>query len=154
MSLNKVLLQGNLGADPELKYTSTQLAVTNLSVATNERTKDANGVWIEKTEWHRITVFGKAAENCSQYLKKGRPVFIEGKLQNRKWQDKEGKDRYTIDIIASSVQFMGGGAQTSNGTSYNNNYNNNIAASESIFESSAPQLEENAVSFNDDDIPF
>ena len=107
MSLNKAMLIGNLGADPELKYTPNQLAVTQLNVATSDRTKGADGNWTDRTEWHRVVVFGKTAENCCQYLKKGRSVFVEGKIQTRKWQDKEGRDHYSTEIIAHTVNFLG-----------------------------------------------
>lgn len=105
-SVNKVLLIGNLGKDPEVRYTQGGAAVANFSVATNEKwTKDGQAQ--EKTEWHRIVVWGKTAENCGQYLKKGRSVYIEGRLQTRKWQDKEGRDQYTTEIVAQFVQFLG-----------------------------------------------
>lgn len=107
MGVNKVILLGRLGKDPELRYTSSQLPVVSFSLATGERRKDQSGNWVDHTEWHNITAFNKTAELCSNYLKKGREVYIEGRIQTRKWQDKEGKDRYTTEIIASSVQFIG-----------------------------------------------
>ena len=153
MSLNKVMLIGNLGADPELKYTQNQLAVTQLRVATNERTKGPDGTWSDKTEWHRVVVFGKTAENCCQYLKKGRSVFVEGKIQTRKWQDKEGRDNYTTEIIAFTVNFLGAGARDASSESASSF--NATGAGESMFATSAPQPPESSVvSFNDDDIPF
>ena len=108
MSINKVFLLGNLGKDPELRYTSQQTPVCTFSLATSDRRKDNTGNWIDHTEWHNIVVFGKAAENCKQYLQKGRQAFIEGRVTTRKWQDKEGRDRWTTDIVAASVQFVGG----------------------------------------------
>ncbi len=108
MGVNKVILLGNLGKDPELRYTPSQTAIATFSVATSERRKDASGQWVDQVEWHNIVVFGKVAENCANYLKKGRQAYIEGRIQTRKWQDKEGKDRYTTEIIAQTVQFVGG----------------------------------------------
>ncbi len=100
--INKVILIGNLGAKPELKYSSTNTAITNLSVATSESWTDKNtGQKQEKTEWHRVSVFGKLAEVISNYCDKGSKVYIEGKLQTRKWQDKNGADRYTTEVIVS-----------------------------------------------------
>jgi single-strand DNA-binding protein len=100
--INKVILIGNLGAKPELKYSSSNTAITNLSVATSESWVDKNtGQKQEKTEWHRVSVFGKLAEVISNYCDKGSKVYIEGKLQTRKWQDKNGADRYTTEIIVS-----------------------------------------------------
>lgn len=108
MGVNKVILVGNLGRDPELRYTNSQTPVCNFSLATGERRKDASGNWVDHTEWHNIIAFGRTAENCSNFLKKGRQVYIEGKIQTRKWQDKEGHDRYTTEVLANTVQFLGG----------------------------------------------
>jgi single-strand DNA-binding protein len=108
-SVNKVILVGNLGADPELKYTPSNRPLCNLSVATNEVFKDKAGQRQEKTEWHRVTVWGEQAEHCSKYLAKGRSVYVEGRLQTRSWDDKEGKKRYSTDIVADRVVFLGGG---------------------------------------------
>ena len=107
-SVNKAILIGNLGRDPELKYTQGGQAVTNFSIATNERWKDKNGETQERTEWHRIVVWGKSAENCVQYLEKGRSVYVEGRLQTREYEDKEGIKRYTTEIVANQVTFLGG----------------------------------------------
>jgi single-strand DNA-binding protein len=107
-SINKVILIGNLGADPELKYTPSSRALCNLRVATTEVFKDKSGVKQEKTEWHRVTVWGDQAENCSKYLAKGRSVYIEGKLQTRTY-DKEGQKHYATDVVADRVVFLGGG---------------------------------------------
>jgi len=108
-SVNKVILVGNLGADPELKYTPSNRPVCNLSVATNEVFKDKGGQRQERTEWHRVTVWGEQAENCSKYLAKGRSIYVEGRLQTRSWDDKEGKKRYSTDVVADRVVFLGGG---------------------------------------------
>ncbi|MGH7724366.1 MAG: single-stranded DNA-binding protein [Candidatus Eiseniibacteriota bacterium] len=109
MSVNKVILVGNLGKKPELRYTPGGQAVANFTLATNERWGGRDGQPAqERTEWHRIVVFGRTAENCGQYLDKGRQVYIEGRLQTREWQDKEGQKRYTTEIVANTVQFLGG----------------------------------------------
>ena len=106
--INKVILIGRLGADPEVRYTATGGAVTNFNMATNESWTDKSGQKQEKTEWHKIVVWGKMAEICGQYLSKGRQAYIEGKLQTREWTDKEGHKRYTTEIVAQNVQFLGG----------------------------------------------
>jgi single-strand DNA-binding protein len=115
-SVNKVILIGNLGADPEKRFTGSGAAVTTFNIATTERWNDKQGQKQEDTQWHRIVVWGKQAENCAQYLSKGRPCYIEGRLQTRQWDDKEGNKRYTTEIVAQRVQFLGsrkdGGAQT------------------------------------------
>ena len=115
--VNKVILIGNLGQDPEVRRTSSGASVCTLRLATAERRKDASGQWLDHTEWHSVVTFGTVAENCGRFLKKGRQVFIEGRLQTRKWQDKEGKDRYTTEVIAMNVQFLGGGRGDSAGES-------------------------------------
>jgi len=109
MTVNKVILVGNLGADPELKQTGNNKSVCNLRIATNERRKDSSGTWSDHTEWHNVVLFGKNAETSAQYLQKGRQVFIEGRIQTRKWQDKDGRDRFSTEIVANSVQFLGSG---------------------------------------------
>lgn len=106
-SVNKVIIVGNLGADPELKYTPSSKAVCNLRVATAETWKDKGGTKQEKTEWHRVTVWGDMGENCSKYLAKGRSVYIEGRLQTRSY-DKDGQKHYATDVIAEKVVFLGG----------------------------------------------
>jgi single-strand DNA-binding protein len=108
-SVNKVIVLGNLGAKPELKYLPSGQAVCELRVATNETFTDKNQQKQERTEWHRIVVWGKMGENCAQYLDKGRSVFVEGRLQTRSWDDKNtGEKRYMTEIVAQSVQFLGG----------------------------------------------
>lgn len=107
-SVNKVILVGNLGRDPELRYTQSGQAVATFSIATTDRWRDKDGANQEKTEWHRIVVWGKTAENCAQYLQKGRSAYIEGRIQSNDWEDKEGNKRTTTEIIAQSVQFLGG----------------------------------------------
>ena len=105
--VNKVILIGNLGRDPELRYTQGGTAVANFSLATTERIK-REGEWTDHTEWHNIVVFGKAAENCSNFLQKGASAFIEGRIQTRKWKDRDGNDRTTTEILANNIQFLGG----------------------------------------------
>jgi single-strand DNA-binding protein len=108
-SVNKVILVGNLGADPELKYTPSNKAVCNLSVATNETWKDKDGTKKERVEWHRVTVWGEQAEHCSQYLKRGRTVYVEGRLQTREFQDRDGHQRKATEVVADRVVFLGEG---------------------------------------------
>jgi single-strand DNA-binding protein len=107
-SVNKVILIGNLGKDPEVRYLPSGDAVTNISVATTDTWKDKNGEKQEHTEWHRVAFFGKTAEIAGEYLKKGSPVYIEGRIRTRKWQDKEGQDRYSTEVVADRMQLLGG----------------------------------------------
>jgi len=110
--MNKVILIGNLGANPEMRFTQGGQAVANLRIATSERWTDRNGQKQETTEWHRVVVFGKQAEIAGQYLTKGRQVCIEGRIQTRQWQDQQGQKRYTTEVVAQRVEFIGGrGAQ-------------------------------------------
>jgi single-strand DNA-binding protein len=106
-SVNKVILIGNLGRDPETRYMPDGGAITNISVATTDVWKDKNGDKQEKTEWHRVAFFGKLAEIAGEYLKKGSQVYVEGRLQTRKWQDKDGNDKYTTEIVADRMQMLG-----------------------------------------------
>ena len=106
-SVNKVILIGNLGRDPETRYMPDGGAITNISVATTDVWKDKNGDKQEKTEWHRVAFFGKLAEIAGEYLKKGSQVYVEGRLQTRKWQDKDGADKYTTEIVANAMQMLG-----------------------------------------------
>lgn len=106
-SVNKVILIGNLGRDPEVRYMPSGDAVANISIATTETWKDKSGEKQEQTEWHRVALFGKTAEIAGEYLKKGSQVYIEGRLQTRKWTDKEGQERYTTEIRADRMQMLG-----------------------------------------------
>ena len=106
-SVNKVIIIGNLGRDPETRYMPDGGAITNVSVATTEVWKDKNGEKQEKTEWHRVAFFGKLAEIAGEYLKKGSQVYVEGRLQTRKWQDKDGQDKYMTEIVANQMQMLG-----------------------------------------------
>ena len=156
MSLNKVMLIGRLGKDPELRYTAQQMPVCTFSLATGEKRKDSSGQWVEQTEWHNIVVWGKSGENCHKFLKKGREVYIEGRIQTRKWQDKEGRDRYTTEVVGLNVQFLGGGRASAEGAG--GGASEGSAPSPSSADS-LPSLDQavNApteVAFDDDDIPF
>jgi len=108
MSINKVILIGNLGADPDLRHTSNGTAVANFQIATNERWTNPNGEKEERTEWHRIVVFGRLGEICGEYLAKGKQVYVEGRLRTRNWEDRDGNQRYTTEIIATKMQMLGG----------------------------------------------
>ncbi|MBA3454241.1 MAG: single-stranded DNA-binding protein [Deltaproteobacteria bacterium] len=107
--VNKVILVGNLGADPDMRYTPSGQGVCELRIATSESWNDKNGQRQERTEWHRVVVWGKRAEVCSKYLSKGRQVYVEGRIQTRTYDDKEGNKKYMTEIIAAEVQFLGGG---------------------------------------------
>lgn len=113
MSVNKVILVGRLGQDVELKYTPSGTAVANFTLATSETWNDKDGKKQEKVEWHRVVVWGKLAELCNQYLSKGKQAFVEGALQTRSWEGKDGQKRYTTEISARSVQFLGGNPNAS-----------------------------------------
>lgn len=120
-SVNKVILIGKLGRDPEMRHTPSGAAVCTLNLATTETWSD-NGQKQERTEWHRVIVWGKQAENCAKYLAKGRAAFVEGRLQTRSWDDKDGQKRYATEIVAQTVQFLGGtaGAQRDEGSQLSN----------------------------------
>ena len=142
--VNKVILVGNLGQKPEMRYTATQSAVANISIATTESWKDKeSGEMRDKTEWHRVVYFGKLAEIVEKYLDKGSSVYIEGKLQTRKWQDKSGADRWTTEIVGSELTMLGSRASNSNSAQLSSN------ESESPF----PQ-DDSGPGLTDDDIPF
>jgi single-strand DNA-binding protein len=108
MSLNRVILLGRLGRDPEVRYAQSGTTVATLNLATDERRPDGNGGWKNETEWHRVVLFGKQADLAKQYLTKGREVLIEGSLRTRQWQDKEGQKRYTTEIVGQNMRFVGG----------------------------------------------
>ena len=107
-SVNKVILVGNLGADPEMRYLPSGEAVANLRLATTDTWKDKDGNKQEATEWHRISFFGRQAEVCGQYLKKGSQIYVEGSIRTRKWQDKDGQDKYTTEVRGDRMQMLGG----------------------------------------------
>ena len=152
MSVNKVILIGRLGQDPELKYTPAGQAVTTFSLATSEMWNDKNGQRQERTEWHRVVVWGKTAENCSKYLGKGRQVFVEGRLQTHSW-DKDGQKHYTTEIIANTVQFLGSKGDNAPTTDRapaisDDNLPGGLAATSTSDESRGD------MQFTSDDIPF
>lgn len=150
--VNKVILVGNLGRDPEMKYTASGAAIANITIATSDSWNDKQtGEKVEKTEWHRVVAFQRLAEIMGEYLKKGSQVYIEGRLQTRKWQDQNGQDRYTTEVVANDMQMLGGrggeggGAPQGGGGGFRKN----------------PQAQQPAApantgggGFDDDDIPF
>ena len=156
MSVNKVILLGRLGQDPELKYTPSGASVCNFSMATTESWTDkSSGQKQERTEWHRIVVWGKLAELCNQYLSKGRQAFVEGRVQTRAWDDKDGNKRYTTEIMANTVQFIGGQAGASNGQ-YDQSNNDRFASDNKPSNDTASQNYNVSTdaNFASDDIPF
>lgn len=148
-SVNKVILIGNLGADPEKRYTGGGQAVCNLRIATNERWTDKQGQKQERTEWHRVVVYGPQAENCEKYLSKGRPVYIEGSIRSRSWEDQQGQKKYITEVIAQRVQFLGspGGAGAGADAAERGSKSQ---------EDSFPEvpMDQTAQTGGDDDIPF
>jgi single-strand DNA-binding protein len=145
--INKVILIGNLGADPDVRYTASGAAVSNINMATTESWRDKeSGEQQEKTEWHRVVFFGRLAEIVAEYLRKGSQVYVEGRLQTRKWQDKEGNDRYTTEIVANEMQMLGG---RPGGGDYNQSASRTAPAATE--KSGSAQQEGD---FVDDDIPF
>ena len=148
MSVNKVLLIGRLGNNPEIRHTNTGSAVANFNLATSENWTDKNGQRQERTEWHKIVVWGKLAELCEKYLSKGRQCFVEGKLQTRSWDDKDGNKRYTTEIVATSIQFLGSAAGASNSMDRSAGMDQGM----SMDMGSAPAMSE--ASFTEDEIPF
>ena len=149
MSVNKVIILGRLGQDPDLKYTSGGSPVCNISLATSESWTDKQGQKQERTEWHRVVVYGKLAELCNQYLAKGRQAFVEGRLQTRSWDDKEGVKRYSTEIIASTVQFLGGSANAGAGAGQSSKDDKDAGG-----QPSAEYELASDASFAADDIPF
>ncbi len=157
--INKVILIGNLGQDPEVKFMPNGNAVTNVTVATSESWKDKNtGEQVDKTEWHRVVFFRRLAEIAGEYLKKGSKVYIEGKLQTRKWQDQSGNDRYTTEIVANEMQMLdsrGGGGGAGGGFSKpsSNQASSNQPSNQSSNQAPATAPAGGFDDF-DDDIPF
>jgi single-strand DNA-binding protein len=123
--VNKVILVGNLGNDPEVRYMPNGNAVANLSLATSESWKDQQGQMQERTEWHKLTMYRRLAEVAGEYLRKGSQIYVEGKLQTRKWQDQQGQDRYTTEVIVDQMQMLGGRMDGANQGGQGNNYGNN-----------------------------
>ncbi|WP_127716622.1 single-stranded DNA-binding protein [Halobacteriovorax sp. HLS] len=154
MSVNKVIILGRLGSEPELKYTPSGAAVCNFSLATSESWADKSGQKQEKTEWHRIVVWGKLAELCNQYLAKGRQAFIEGSLQTRSWDGQDGQKRYTTEINAKNVQFLGGASTgASNSQSRDNSMNQDMNNNQGGAMNQDYDISTDS-NFTSDDIPF
>jgi single-strand DNA-binding protein len=145
-NINRVVLTGNLTRDPELRSTGSGMSVCSLRIASNSRRKDSSGNWVEKPNFFDVTVWGAQGENCAQYLSKGRPVAVDGRLDWREWEDKQGNKRQSIDIIADSVQFLGSREGGENGGRFTPQ--SDVPADTSDY-ASAP-----AGSSGDDDIPF
>lgn len=148
--VNKAILVGRLGADPEMRYTQSGQGVCRFNVATSENWNDKDGQRKERTEWHRVVVWGKMATVCSEYLKKGRQVYVEGRLQTRSWEDKTtGNKRYSTEVVAMTVQFLG---------SAEGKGDSNRTASDSIVDDSpfveTPQLNSTDSGVSEEDIPF
>ena len=149
--VNKVIVVGNLGNDPDTRYMPSGGAVTNLSLATTESWKDKEtGEQKDRTEWHRVAMFGRLAEIAAEYLRKGSQVYIEGKLRTRKWQDQSGNDRYTTEIIADELQMLGG---RSGGSSSKESVSQAVPSMPEN-EKAKPATEQKASEDFDDDIPF
>ena len=153
-SLNKVMLIGRLGQDPEVRYTQSNTAVATLNLATNERYKDSNGEYQDKTEWHRVVAWGRTAEICQQYLTKGSMIYVEGPLQTREWEDKQGQKRYTTEVKALQMTMLdsrgsggGGMSEMPSAPSSNNAQNSGASASQGV--NKTVNLDD-----IDDDLPF
>jgi len=157
-SINKVILIGNLGRDPEVRYTPNGNAVCNVTIATSRNWKDkTSGDKVEETEWHRVVFYDRLAEIAGEYLKKGRSVYVEGRLKTRKWQDKDGVEKYTTEIVATDMQMlgsregMGGGAASDEGGGYERAA---PAARPAAAAANRPAAKSSGFSDMDDDIPF
>ena len=150
-SVNKVIVLGNLGADPELRYTNSGTAVASFRVATSERWNDKNGESQERTEWHRIVAWDKLGEICGKYLKKGRSVYVEGRLQTRAWEDKEGNKRYTTEIVARTMQMLGGRGGEGAGSGDSSGWEATPTTQKA---ESLPDIPVGSGSSADDDLPF
>lgn len=156
MSVNKVILVGNLGKDPELRYTASGTAVANFSLATTERYKDRDGNSQEKTEWHNIVVWRQLAEICGKYLTKGKQIYIEGKIQTRSYDDRDGNKRYITEIVVDQMQMLGRAGDDNSGGGSSGGYQRREQRQERPTSNSRPQQNQyEEPPFNpDDDIPF
>jgi single-strand DNA-binding protein len=163
--INKVTLIGNLGQDPDMRSTASGTAVANLRIATTERRKDRDGNWNDHTEWHSVVSFGRTAENVGKYCRKGKQIYIEGRLQTRKWQDRDGRDRYSTEVVADNIRFLGGGGGASQGQSRGNyggndqnagwNQNQPSASAPTQAPTQAPAAANTPMPYADDEeIPF
>jgi single-strand DNA-binding protein len=150
--VNKVILIGNLGNDPDVRYTASGAAVANISLATAESWRDKeSGEQQERTEWHRVVFFGRLAEIVAEYLKKGSQIYVEGRLQTRKWQDKEGKDRYSTEIVANEMQMLGSRSGGGSNQSYDQSPPDDDTSSGNKPQKTAAKPKDDDF---DDDIPF
>ena len=147
MSFNKIIIVGNLGRDPELRYTPQGDAVCNFSVAVNDKRRDKTGELQDSTTWFRVTLWRRQAENASKYLTKGSPIYIEGRLKVEEWTDRDGKNRYTLEVQATDMQFLGGGRgdESSGGATSDVEYSDNAEFNSAPAGTTPP---------SDDDIPF
>jgi len=152
MSVNKVILVGRLGRDPETRYTGGGQAVANFTLATDESYKDRNGERQKRTEWHRIVVWGKQAEVAQQYLRKGSLIFVEGRIQSREWQDKEGQKRTTFEIVATSFRMLGGRAEAAAAAGASGGMSR--SADEPEIASATEEAHPMGPEISDEDIPF
>ena len=146
MSFNKITIVGNLGRDPELRYTPQGNAVCNFSMATNEKRRDKSGELQDITTWFRVTLWGRQAENASKYLQKGSPVYIEGRLRVDEWTDRDGKSRYTLEVNANDMQFLSGGRSDEYSSSDDDDYGSQASSHAASASGSGDP--------SDDDIPF
>jgi len=153
--INKVILVGNLGNDPDIKYTQGGMAITRISLATSSVRKDKDGQQVERTEWHRVTLFGKLGEIAGEYLRKGSQCYIEGSIRYDKYTDKEGVEKYSTDIIADEMQMMGGRGEGRGETPERSERPTRSAPPQRRDNANAPQARQAPVDdFADDDIPF
>ena len=151
-SVNKVILVGNLGKDPEVRYTTNGEAVASVTLATTDKWKDKQGQAQEKTEWHNLSFFGRQAEIAGEYLRKGSPIYVEGRISTDKWQDKEGKDRYTTKIIVQQMQMLG--SKSGGGNFEVVEKPTTSTKTELPTTSNPPRTKETRLDDFDDDIPF
>lgn len=152
MSVNKAILVGHLGKDPEMRYMPSGEAVASVSLATTDKWKDKSGEKQEKTEWHNLTFFGRQAEIAGEYLKKGSQIYVEGRIATEKWQDKEGKDRYTTKIVVQQMQMLGG--KSSGGDSFEVVENQAAPARTAAPAAKTAPAAKGSLADFDDDIPF
>ena len=156
-SVNKVILVGNLGADPETRYSANGDAICNIRMATTDRFRDkSSGEFKESTEWHRVVFFGKLAETAGQYLKKGRQIYVEGRIRTNKWQDKDGNERYTTEIIASEMKMLGSREGLGSPSSGESEYGGSMPSTSASGAAGRSTVGKKTPSFEDmdDDIPF
>ncbi|GAB4414028.1 MAG: single-stranded DNA-binding protein [Sideroxydans sp.] len=154
MSVNKAILIGRLGKDPETRYMTNGEAVTNVTLATSENYKDKNGEKQERTEWHNLVFYRRLAEIAGEYLKKGSQIYVEGRIQTRKWQDKEGRDRYTTEIVVNEMQMLGSKGSGAGSFEVMENQATATPRSASAAKPAAPAVGKSSFDNFDDDIPF